>query len=95
MNEKFPRYLLVAMTLYGLSLLMMLAFFAVPVIQSGLAVHEGFYFYLLLMVLPLFFLLPYLTTKFAAKHGTAFRLCFVVSTLALSLVYLFIIGPLV
>lgn len=95
MDERFPRYLLVALALYGLSFLTMLALFVLPVVQSGLAVYADFYFYLLLMVLPLFFLVPYLTASFGAKHGTAFRLGFVVSTLALSLVYLFIIAPIV
>lgn len=94
MNEKFPRYLLIALALYAFSFIIMMGFFIIPALQDGLAIYGDFYFYLLLTLLPLILFILYVKTEFAANHGMAFRLGMVVSTLALSMFFIFIISPL-
>lgn len=94
MNEKFPRYLLIALALYAFSLIAIMGFFIIPAAQAGLALYGEFYFYLLLTLLPLILFILYMKTEFAANHGMAFRLSIVATTLALSMVFIFIISPL-
>jgi len=94
MSDKFPRYLHIALCLYALSFFAMLGLFIVPAARIGLTAYADFYFYLLLMFLPLMLFLVYVKAGIGKDYGTVFRLSIVASTVILSLVFIFIIGPL-
>lgn len=91
MDGKFPRYLLIALALYAFSLIAVMGFFIIPAAQAGLALYADFYFYLLLALLPLILLVLYAKTE---SHATIFHLAIVVSTVVLSMVFIFVISPL-
>ncbi len=95
MDERFPRYFLIAAALYALSFLLMMGFLILPALQAGLAGYAEFYLYLLLTLLPLLVLSVYTKTPVGKNHVTAFRLFFVASTFVLSMVFLFIVSPLI
>lgn len=91
MDGKFPRYLLIALALYAFSFIAIMGFFIIPAAQAGLALYGEFYLYLLLALLPLILLVLYAKTE---SYATIFRLAIVVSTVALSMVFIFVISPL-
>lgn len=91
---EMPRYFLVTLALYALSLITGFAYFLVPSLQAGLFEYAEFYMITALMFLPLVFIAVY-WLNLAKGHETLVRLITTILTASLSSVLLFIILPLV